>query len=76
MNPPDLNQLARALEALGCPPDKAVSMAAQLDRRARQLAERKGRRYEEALAHLFGLMRQGWAAGGRGAAAPQAGPQP
>ncbi len=37
-------------------------MAAQLDKRARQLAERKGRSYDEALAHLLDLMRQGWAA--------------
>ena len=37
-------------------------MAAQLDKRARQLAELKGRTYEEALTHLLQLMRQGWAA--------------
>lgn len=39
-------------------------MAAQLDKRARQLAELKGRSYDEALAHLLGLLRQGWAAQG------------
>lgn len=33
-----------------------------LDRRARQLQERTGRPYAEALAHLLNLMRQGWAA--------------
>jgi hypothetical protein len=37
-------------------------MAAQLDKRARQLAAEKGRSYEEAMTHLLGLMRQGWAA--------------
>jgi hypothetical protein len=37
-------------------------MAAQLDKRARQLAEQKGRSYENALTHLLELMRQGWAA--------------
>ena len=37
-------------------------MAAQLDKRAHQLAEQKGRSYEEALQHLLTLMRQGWAA--------------
>jgi hypothetical protein len=37
-------------------------MAAQLDKRARQLAGQKGRSYEEALAHLLTLMKQGWAA--------------
>ena len=47
---------------MGCPQGKSAEMAAQLDKRARQLAERKGRSYEDALAHLLGLMRQGWAA--------------
>jgi len=41
-------------------------MAAQLDKRARQLAEQKNRSYEEALAHVLGLMRQGWAAKAKG----------
>ena len=40
-------------------------MAAQLDKRARQLAEQNGRTYEEALAHLLALMKQGWAAQGK-----------
>jgi hypothetical protein len=37
-------------------------MAAQLDKRARQLAEQKGRTYDDALAHLLELMKHGWAA--------------
>ncbi len=41
-------------------------MAAQLDKRARQLSALKGRTYEQALAHLLGLLRQGWAAKERG----------
>jgi hypothetical protein len=57
-----LNELAAALTALGCPQEKAPVMAAQLDKRARQLAEQKGRSYEEALGHLLTLMSQGWAA--------------
>jgi hypothetical protein len=57
----DLSELAAALSALGCPPHKATEMAAQLDKRARQLAEQKNRSYAEALTHLLGLMRQGWA---------------
>jgi hypothetical protein len=61
----DLRELAAVLVALGCPQDKATEMAAQLDKRARQLAERKDRSYEDALAHLLGLMRQGWAAQGK-----------
>ena len=57
-----LEELAGVLSALGCPPEKSAEMAAQLDKRARQLAEQKGRSYEDALAHLLELMRQGWAA--------------
>jgi len=56
------SELAQVLIQLGCPAEKSVEMAAQLDKRARQLAEQKGRSYEDALAHLLGLMRQGWAA--------------
>ena len=58
----DLEQLTQELVALGCPAQQSAMMAAQLDKRARQLAARKHRSYEEALAHLLGLMRQGWAA--------------
>jgi hypothetical protein len=60
-----LEESAAVLVGLGCPPEKSAEMAAQLDKRARQLAEQKGRSYEEALAHLLELMRQGWAAKGR-----------
>ena len=59
------SELAKVLAALGCPPEKSAEMAAQLDKRARQLAAQKGRSYEEALQHLLTLMKQGWAAGGR-----------
>ncbi len=62
----DLHELAAALAALGCPQQNAGDMAAQLDKRARQLAEQKHRSYEEALTHLLGLMRQGWAAKEKG----------
>lgn len=62
----DLSQLAAALTVLGCPPEKSIEMAAQLDKRARQLAEQKGRTYEEAMTHLLQLMRQGWSAKERG----------
>jgi hypothetical protein len=57
-----LEELAAVLAGLGCPPAKSAEMAAQLDKRARQLAEQKGRSYEDALAHLLELMRLGWAA--------------
>jgi hypothetical protein len=62
----DLAQLAVALEALGCPAEKSVEMAAQLDKRARQLSAEKNQSYEQAMTHLLGLMRQGWAAKDRG----------
>ena len=52
--------------ALGCPADKSAEMAAQLDKRARQLAAEKNRSYEEALTHLLKLMKQGWAAQQKG----------
>jgi hypothetical protein len=63
MNPAEL---AHLLIALGCPADKSSEMAAQLNKRASQLAAEKGRSYEEALAHLLGLMKQGWAAKEKG----------
>jgi pyrroline-5-carboxylate reductase len=62
----ELEQLASMLVTFGCPADKSDEMAAQLDKRARQLAEQKGHTYEEAMAHLLTLMRQGWAAKERG----------
>ena len=61
----DLDQLTAALVALGCPAEKSRAMAAQLDKRARQIAEQKGHSYDEALAHLLQLMQQGWAANER-----------
>jgi len=58
----EISELAKMLVALGCPIEKSGEMAAQLDKRARQLAEQKGRSYEAALKHLLNLMKQGWAA--------------
>ena len=60
-----LDHLAGLLVNLGCPAEKSGEMAAQLDKRARQLAADKNRTYEEALSHLLNLMKQGWAAGGQ-----------
>ena len=62
----EISKLAKALTALGCPSEKSSEMAAQLDKRARQLAAEKGRSHDEALRHLLELMRQGWAAKGKG----------
>ena len=64
--PVEISQLAQILVALGCPAEKSADMAAQLDKRARQLAAEKGRSYDEALKHLIGLMRQGWSAKEKG----------
>jgi hypothetical protein len=58
--------LAALLVNMGCPVPKSAEMAAQLDKRARQLAEQKGRTYEQAMAHLLNLMKQGWAAQEKG----------
>jgi hypothetical protein len=58
----EISELAKVLVALGCPPEKSLEMAAQLDKRARQLAAEKNRSYEEALKHLLTLMKQGWSA--------------
>ena len=57
-----LDELAAALVEMGCPREKSVEMAAQLDKRARQLSDQKGRTYEDAMAHLLELMSKGWAA--------------
>ncbi|HEX3797999.1 MAG TPA: hypothetical protein VH413_04795 [Verrucomicrobiae bacterium] len=62
----ELAKLATLLAAMGCPADKTAEMAAQLDKRARQLAEQKNKTYAEALTHLLTLMKQGWAAKEKG----------
>jgi len=61
-----MHELASLLVSMGCPQDKSEEMAAQLEKRARQLSERTGRTYEEAMAHLLKLMKQGWAAKEKG----------
>ena len=61
-----LQEIASLLAALGCPTEKSLEMARQLDKRARQLAEQKDKTYEEALTHLLNLMKQGWAAKEKG----------
>jgi hypothetical protein len=60
------DELKFILQQMGCPPEKSLEMTAQLDKRARQLSEQQGRTYEEALTHLLGLMKQGWAAKEKG----------
>jgi len=66
MQQPSVTELATLLVAVGCPREKSLEMAAQLDKRANQLAAQKGRTYDEALTHLLKLMQQGWAAKERG----------
>ena len=60
------SELTTLLAGMGCPPERCAEMAAQLDKRAHQLAEQKGRPYEEAVVHLLDLMKQGWAAKEKG----------
>jgi hypothetical protein len=62
----ETSELAQALIALGCPEAKSMEMAAMLNKRAKQLMTKKQCSYEVALAHLLSLMKQGWAAKGRG----------
>ena len=62
----EISDLAKVLIALGCPQDKSAEMAAQLDKRAKQLAAERNRTYDEALEHLLKLMAQGWAAKEKG----------
>ncbi len=62
----EISELAKRLTTLGCPPEKSAAMAAQLDKRVRQLAAQKGCSHEEALQHLLTLMRQGWSAKEKG----------
>jgi hypothetical protein len=61
-----MHELASLLVSMGCPQDKSDEMAAQLEKRARQLSEQTGRTHEEAMAHLLKLMKQGWAAKEKG----------
>jgi len=60
------DELAGVLVSLGCPKEKSLEMATQLDKRARQLALQKKQSYEDALMHLLNLMKQGWAAKEKG----------
>jgi len=62
----ETSDLAVLLVAVGCPKEKSAEMAAQLDKRAKQLAAEKNRTYDEALEHLLKLMAQGWAAKEKG----------
>ncbi len=49
--------LEQALMQFGVPAEKAPEMAAQLDKRARQLAAAGERTHEQALMHLLQLMK-------------------
>jgi len=53
------DEIAVLLERMGCPAAQCATLAAQLDKRARQLAEHRGCSIEDALAHLLRLMQQG-----------------
>jgi len=57
MTEPEQAALEQALTGLGVPADKAPAMAAQLDKRAHQLAADGDRTHEQALLHLLQLMK-------------------
>ncbi len=52
-----LAALEKALQQFGVPEHKAPAMAAQLDKRAHQLAAESDRTHEQALIHLLQLMK-------------------
>jgi hypothetical protein len=52
-----VDDIAGLLVRLGCPAEKSALLAAQLHKRAEQLAAQKGRTYEEALKHLLTIAR-------------------
>lgn len=69
----ELEQLTRLCENLGAPPAQAAVMAAQLAKRATQLAAERGVTREVAMAELLQKVvkgRAGEAPAGPGAAAP------
>jgi len=55
-------ELKAFLGKLGVPEENLEAMASQLEKRALQLAEERQQPYEETLAHLIHLLKQGWAA--------------
>ncbi len=55
-------ELETFLGTLGVPAQNAGTMAQQLEKRAHQLSEKRSQSYEESLAHLVFLLKQGWAA--------------
>lgn len=62
----NLPELAALLVSMGCPKERSMDMAAQLDKRARQLSAHNDKTYEQALTHLLNLMKGGWAAKEKG----------
>ncbi|MBV9464438.1 MAG: hypothetical protein JO317_09435 [Verrucomicrobiae bacterium] len=47
---------------MGLPTETPAALAEQLLKRSRQIAEKRGLTQRQALEHLVGLLRQGWAA--------------
>ena len=65
-SPLALEAIEVILQNMGAPAEKSIEMAAQLDKRARQLAQLKSQPYHQSMAHLLHLMKQGWAAKEKG----------
>ncbi|MSR64621.1 MAG: NUDIX hydrolase [Verrucomicrobiae bacterium] len=57
-----LAEIENFLRGLGAPKEQIGDMARQLDKRARQMVDEQQKSYEESLAYLISLMKQGWAA--------------
>lgn len=55
-------EVALTLAGLGCPKEKCLEMASQLEKRAQQISAKQGQSYEASLQYLLNLMQQGWAA--------------
>jgi hypothetical protein len=71
----ELEQLARLCERLGAPPAQAATMAAQLAKRATQLAAERGITREVALARLLEVVVKGRAGEVPGEFAPPPPPE-
>ena len=59
-------ELISFLQTIGVPSENAGPMAEQLEKRATQLSEKRNQSYDESLAHLINLLKQGWAAKQKG----------
>lgn len=55
-------QLQTLLQTLNIPPEKTEVLAIQLEKRAQQLAKKRGEPCDKTLEYLVSLLKQGWQA--------------